>query len=128
MFFLFLGLLSKSFVEVLLPISSKTDGGYAFVGFRGLASHGAANGILTGIIIYQRFNTINRLAWILDRLIIPTALGAGFVRIGNFFNSEIVGKYTVKFWGNFCQPRAKYCPVTQRNCTKPLATLFCFSF
>ena len=29
-------------LEVLLPIASKADGGYAFVGFRGLASHGAA--------------------------------------------------------------------------------------
>lgn len=66
-------------LEVLLPIASKGDGGYAFVGFRGLASHGAAIGILLGIIIYQRFNSYKPLAWILDRLIIPTTLGAGFV-------------------------------------------------
>ena len=46
-------------LEVLLPIASKADGGYAFVGFRGLASHGAAIGILLGIIIYQRFTAIN---------------------------------------------------------------------
>ena len=86
-------------IEVLLPISSNADGGYSFVGFRGLASHGAALGILLGIIIYQRFNAYKPLAWILDRLIIPTTLGAGFVRIGNFFNSEIVGNYTGNNFG-----------------------------
>ena len=32
--------------------------------------------------------------WTLDRLVIPTALGAMFVRLGNLFNSEIVGKAT----------------------------------
>ena len=32
-------------------------------------------------------------------MIIPTTLGAGFVRIGNFFNSEIVGKYTGNNFG-----------------------------
>jgi prolipoprotein diacylglyceryl transferase len=32
--------------------------------------------------------------WVLDRVVIPVASGAVFVRIGNFFNSEIVGKIT----------------------------------
>ena len=32
-------------------------------------------------------------------MIIPTTLGAGFVRIGNFFNSEIVGNYTGNNFG-----------------------------
>jgi prolipoprotein diacylglyceryltransferase len=32
--------------------------------------------------------------WILDRVVIPVASGAVFVRLGNFFNSEIVGKET----------------------------------
>ena len=32
--------------------------------------------------------------WVLDRVVIPVASGAVFVRIGNFFNSEIVGKVT----------------------------------
>lgn len=30
--------------------------------------------------------------WILDRVVIPVALGAIFVRVGNFFNSEMIGK------------------------------------
>jgi len=97
-------------IEVLLPISSNAEGGYSFVGFRGLASHGAALGILFGIIIYQRFNAYKPLAWILDRLIIPTTLGAGFVRIGNFFNSEIVGNYTGNNFGVVFANRGEMLP------------------
>lgn len=86
-------------LEIFLPIASKADGSFSFVGFRGLASHGAAIGILLGIILYQRTYSEKPLLWILDRLIIPTTLGAGFVRIGNFFNSEIVGNYTGNNFG-----------------------------
>ena len=100
----------NNLIEVLLPISSNADGGYSFVGFRGLASHGAALGILLGIIIYQRFNAYKPLAWILDRLIIPTTLGAGFVRIGNFFNSEIVGNYTGNNFGVVFANRGEMLP------------------
>ena len=50
-------------------------------------------------MIYQKKYKEKTLVWILDRLIIPTTLGAGFVRIGNFFNSEIVGKYTGNNFG-----------------------------
>ena len=78
-------------MEILLPISSKAGGGYAFVGFRGLASHGAAIGILLGIILYQRNYPYKPLAWILDRLIIPTTLGGAFVRIGNFLTQKSLG-------------------------------------
>ena len=85
-------------LEIFLPIE-KTSNGYSFTGFRGLASHGAAVGILTGILIYQKKYKEKTLVWILDRLIIPTTLGAGFVRIGNFFKSEIVGKYTGNNFG-----------------------------
>lgn len=85
--------------EILLPIQTLNDGGFKFVGFRGLASHGAAIGILLGIILYRYQYSYKSLVWILDRLIIPTTLGAGFVRIGNFFNSEIVGNYTGNNYG-----------------------------
>ena len=37
--------------------------------------------------------------WTLDRLVIPSALGAMFVRLGNLFNSEIVGKATGSDFG-----------------------------
>ena len=35
--------------------------------------------------------------WILDRVVIPVASGAIFVRIGNFINSEIIGKEVTDF-------------------------------
>ena len=34
--------------------------------------------------------------WLLDRVTITCAIGGAFVRIGNFFNSEINGKITEK--------------------------------
>lgn len=114
--------------EVLLPIASKADGGYAFVGFRGLASHGAAIGILLGIIIYQRFNSYKPLAWILDRLIIPTTLGAGFVRIGNFFNSEIVGNYTGNNFGVVFVNRGEMLPRHPAQLYEAIAYFILFFF
>lgn len=115
-------------LEVLLPIASKADGGYAFIGFRGLASHGAAIGILLGIIIYQRFNSYKPLAWILDRLIIPTTLGAGFVRIGNFFNSEIVGNYTGNNFGVVFVNRGEMLPRHPAQLYEAIAYFILFFF
>ena len=115
-------------LEVLLPIASTADGGYAFVGFRGLASHGAAIGILLGIIIYQRFNSYKPLAWILDRLIIPTTLGAGFVRIGNFFNSEIVGNYTGNNFGVVFVNRGEMLPRHPAQLYEAIAYFILFFF
>ena len=86
------------FIEILLPIKETSDG-YSFTGFRGLASHGAVIGVLTGIYLYKRKFKEKKLIWLLDRMTIPIALGATFVRFGNFFNSEIVGKYTGSNFG-----------------------------
>ena len=80
-------------VEILLPIR-ETPNGYTFTGFRGLASHGAVIGSLIGLYLYKRKFKERPLLWVLDRVTVPVALGASFVRVGNFFNSEIVGKYT----------------------------------
>ena len=81
------------FIEILLPIRETSDG-YSFTGFRGLASHGAVIGALIGLYFYKRKLKQKSLLWLLDRITVPVALGAAFVRLDNFFNSEIVGKYT----------------------------------
>jgi phosphatidylglycerol---prolipoprotein diacylglyceryl transferase len=77
----------------------------------GLASHGAAIGILTGIYIYSNylirigfskpFLVIKKrkregqgFLWVVDRIVIVVALGGCLIRIGNFVNSEIIGKPT----------------------------------
>ena len=97
-------------IEILLPIKEKADGGYSFIGFRGLASHGATIGILIGIYLYQRMYKFKPLIWILDRLTIPVAIGGFFVRTGNFFNSEIVGKYTGSDFGVVFENRGEILP------------------
>ncbi len=64
----------------------------------GLASHGAAMGILVGIWLFSRRNKLPFL-WALDRFMIPTGLGGALVRFGNLFNSEIFGTETTMPWG-----------------------------
>jgi len=85
--------------EILLPIHENPDSslfgiinGYEFTGFTGLASHGATIAAIFGIWLYTRKWKDIKMLWLLDRLVIPAAIGAAFVRIGNFFNSEINGK------------------------------------
>lgn len=85
-------------LEILLPIRETADG-YKFTGFRGLASHGAVIGVLVGLYLYKMKFKMRSLLWLLDRVTIPVAIGASFVRLGNFFNSEIVGKYTQSNFG-----------------------------
>lgn len=57
----------------------------------GLASHGAAAGILTGIYLYSRKKAGQSYLWVVDRVVIIVALAGSFIRFGNFINSEIVG-------------------------------------
>ena len=85
-------LISQDFFSIFLPF--KFQGGFEFTGFQGLASHGAAIGIIIGMYLYRKKYTYKSLMWILDRVVIPVASGAVFIRIGNFINSEIIGKVT----------------------------------
>ncbi len=58
----------------------------------GLASHGAAIGILLALYLYARKHPDQPFLWLVDRITIAVAIGGSFVRIGNFFNSEIIGR------------------------------------
>jgi prolipoprotein diacylglyceryl transferase len=68
----------------------------------GLASHGAAVAIVIalGIFIYRYKASARQLSWLhlLDFISVPTALAAVFIRIGNFFNQEILGTATDVSW------------------------------
>ncbi len=64
----------------------------------GLASHGGAIGILIALWLFTRKYRKIELLWLLDRLVIPAALGGALIRIGNLFNSEIIGKPTDLPW------------------------------
>lgn len=79
--------------EIVIPISNGQ-----FTGFQGLASHGAACGILIALWLYYKREHINTW-WVLDRICIIVALGGAFVRMGNFMNSEIWGYETTLPWG-----------------------------
>ncbi len=56
----------------------------------GLASHGAIAGIIIALYFFQR-RVESPYSWFIDRVAIVSALGACFIRLGNFFNSEIYG-------------------------------------
>ena len=83
-------LFKEDFFSVFLPF--KFRGGIDFTGFRGLASHGATIGMITSMYIYNKKVLKKSVLWILDRVVIACASGAIFIRVGNFFNSEIIGK------------------------------------
>jgi phosphatidylglycerol---prolipoprotein diacylglyceryl transferase len=64
----------------------------------GLASHGAIVGIMLSLVIYVR-STKDSYIWLLDRMAVPGAMSGSFIRLGNFFNSEILGYETNQPWG-----------------------------
>lgn len=72
---------------------------FEFTGFQGLASHGAAIGIIIAMYLYSKKILKKNMLWILDRIVIPVASGGVFIRIGNFINSEILGKPTGTDYG-----------------------------
>ncbi|WP_268123655.1 prolipoprotein diacylglyceryl transferase [Roseivirga pacifica] len=82
----------------------------------GLASHGAAFGILVALYLYTnyvvstrpsilplKFTKLKRKGqsylWVVDRIVITVALAGAFIRMGNFVNSEIIGKPTESEYG-----------------------------
>ena len=84
---------SEHWVEIFWPFHN----GH-FTGFQGLASHGAAIGIVTAMWLYWKRYKLNAW-WFFDRLVIVVALGGAFIRLGNLFNSEIYGVETTLPWG-----------------------------
>lgn len=94
-------------LEIILPFR-KSEGdtalfglldGWKFTGFTGFASHGAAIAIIIAMYLYSRNVLKKNMLFILDRLVIMVALGGFFIRLGNFFNSEIYGKETGSDFG-----------------------------
>lgn len=64
----------------------------------GLASHGAAIGIILALFIFAK-QTRHPFLWVIDRIVIVVALAGFFIRMGNLFNSEIYGNITQVPWG-----------------------------
>ncbi len=64
----------------------------------GLASHGAALGLLVGLWLWSRKWHMPYM-WSLDRISIAVAIAGALVRVGNLMNSEIYGHVTDLPWG-----------------------------
>lgn len=70
----------------------------------GLASHGAAVGIIIALLLFSHFKK-KPFLWVMDRIVIVVALAGFFIRMGNLMNSEIYGNVTSLPWG-FYFPRS----------------------
>ena len=85
-------------LHVLLPFRLDP---FEWTGFAGMASHGAVVGITIAMFFYNRKHLKKHLLWVLDRVVLPSAIGGTFIRLGNLFNSEINGKESGDFWAGF---------------------------
>ena len=84
-------------LEAILPIEFLPEGGIKFTGYRGLASHGGALGLILAILLYAH-KTKQSVLHTLDLIAIVTPLTGFFIRLANFFNSEIIGLSSSKPW------------------------------
>lgn len=64
----------------------------------GLASHGAAIGIILALLIFSRVRK-KPFLWVMDRIVVVVALAGFMIRMGNLMNSEIYGNPTDLPWG-----------------------------
>lgn len=78
---------------MFLPIRFMAEGGFKFVGYEGLASHGGTLGLIIALCLYVKKTKLS--LWrVLDNIAIATGSMACFIRLGNLMNSEIIGKVT----------------------------------
>lgn len=91
----------------------------------GLASHGAAIGILIGLFLFIKKHKYFTYLWVLDRVVITVALAAVFIRTGNLINSEIIGKPTGSDWG-FVFASVDNIPRHPAQLYEAIAYSFCF--
>ncbi|MBL7855811.1 MAG: prolipoprotein diacylglyceryl transferase [Cyclobacteriaceae bacterium] len=84
-------LFTENPLGVILPFEFTPK--FRFTGLQGLASHGGAFAILFALWLYARKRKPGQnYLQTLDRIVILVALTGCFIRLGNFFNSEIIGK------------------------------------
>ncbi|NGX55997.1 MAG: Prolipoprotein diacylglyceryl transferase [Candidatus Anoxychlamydiales bacterium] len=88
-------------------------------GLSGLSSHGAAIAILIALYLFKiaikNYKPKISYLHLLDFIAVPTALCGFFIRIGNFFNQEILGTPTNKFWGVIFAHPADLGPIIPRH-------------
>ncbi|MCF0206685.1 MAG: prolipoprotein diacylglyceryl transferase, partial [Bacteroidales bacterium] len=89
-------LTKEHFLEMFFPFSFSP---FRFTGFRGLASHGGAIGILIAVAIFRIRSKQDGYLAIMDKIVIPTGFVGALIRFGNLMNSEIYGYETDLPWG-----------------------------
>lgn len=87
-------LISQDPLSILLPIRTVPE--FEFTGFTGLASHGATIAAFIALFLFSRKNKDMNFLWLLDRVAVVSTIGCAFIRLGNFFNSEINGNIVDK--------------------------------
>lgn len=92
----------------------------------GLASHGGAIGIIIALLIHSKLITKRNVLWTIDRIVVPTALVAGFIRLGNLMNSEIYGVQTSLPWGFIFERNGETVPKHPTQIYEALAYFFSF--
>lgn len=111
-------------IEVFLPVQHAPGESaffgllqnYEFVGFSGLASHGAALGVIITSYLFTRKYLHRNVLWLLDRMAVVVPIGGAAVRVGNFYNSEIVGKASDLPWAvKFYQQSSGYGEIVARH-------------
>ena len=124
---------SNHILEIFLPVQF-TSQGVEFTGFRGLASHGGAIGIIIALLLLS-LKQKKSVFWYLDKLAVVVPLAGMFIRLGNLMNSEIVGDPTNLPWAFQFQlmddEGGKYDPMAPRHPTQlyeAIAYLATFGF
>jgi len=93
----------------------------------GLASHGAAIGIIVALLLFAR-KTRQPFFWVIDRIVIVVALSGFFIRTGNLFNSEIYGNLTNLPWGFIFERAGESLPRHPTQIYEGLCYLILFFF
>ncbi|MCB0804867.1 MAG: prolipoprotein diacylglyceryl transferase [Bacteroidales bacterium] len=93
----------------------------------GLASHGAAIGILLALYFFTKKSKKSYL-WIVDRIVIVVALAGFFIRTGNLMNSEIYGVQTDLPWGFIFERWGETVPKHPTQIYEGLSYLLIFVF
>ena len=86
---------SDHLLEMVLPIKFLPDGSWKFTGYAGLASHGGTIGLMFTLYLFCKKTKITYMQ-ILDVIAMAAPLAAGFIRIANLMNSEIIGGTTIR--------------------------------
>lgn len=92
----------EGFLEIFMPWKG------------GLASHGGAIALVLAMLWFShKYGPKNGFDfwWIMDRLVIPVCFAGAFIRLGNFFNSELYGNsVTTLPWGTIFELRGETLP------------------